>query len=329
MTSASENDYQENEDKPPGGLQVLISPYLKRLSKKSRAVRKEFYPSESEKIVSRLSFVDPLLEDEHTKTKGLVHKYKTRVLILLTMTCASYCRFCTRRRIVGDLRKGTISPQDIDRMVLYLKKHHEVSEVIFSGGDPLTVPALLSLAVKKITQLTTIKVIRIHTRVPVSNPFLINQKILNIFKSVKKQPLYISIHFEHPDEFTRETVRAVEKIRKTGAILLSQSVFLKGINDSYETLNKLFTGLVEIGIRPYYIYHCDPVKGASHFIVPLEKEIEIMTKLKTNLSGIACPAFVIDTPNGSGKIPVPFNYWSFQKNNYCDYNGDIISIQKS
>ncbi len=209
MLSAQDINNGKPQDKPPGGLAVLISPHLKKLAKKSRPVRKEFYPSPEEFADSKTCFSDPLLEDKFTKTRGLVHKYQNRVLILLTLTCASYCRFCTRRRIVSDLKRGTITKKDIDKMINYLLKHPAVTEVIFSGGDPLTVPSLLEYAIKKMSPLKQIKIIRLHTRVPVSQPKLITPKILKIFKSIKRQPFYLSIHFEHPDELTSETISTI------------------------------------------------------------------------------------------------------------------------
>jgi lysine 2,3-aminomutase len=173
--------------------------------------------------------------------------------------------------------------------------------------------------------LPQIKIIRLHTRVPVSNPQLIRKEVLKTFSQLK-QPLYLSIHFEHPDELTPQTIKAINNLRKTGAILISQSVFLKGINDSYKILEELFTKITELGIRPYYIYHCDPVRGIEHFIVPIKKEIEIMTKLRKNLSGIAFPTHVIDSPNGSGKIPVPMDFWKFNKKHFKDFKGKKIKI---
>ena len=150
--------------------------------------------------------------------------------------------------------------------------------------------------------------------------------MLTSFKKITRQPLYFSIHFEHPDELTPPTIKAIRQIRQTGAILLSQSVFLKGINDSYEVLKELFTRISELGIRPYYIYHCDPTIGVEHFIVPLKKEVEIMTKLRANLSGIACPLHVIDAPSGSGKIPVPMDFWVFDQSRFRDFDGKSLSV---
>jgi lysine 2,3-aminomutase len=321
-TAPSEN----LEEEPPGGLAVSISDHLRRLATKSPAIKKQFFPSPLENHFSSTSFIDPLLEEEFTKTKGLVHKYANRVLITLTASCTSYCRFCTRRRLVSDIKKGQLTLSDVDKMVSYLGSHPLVNEVILSGGDPLTVPDLLIYSLNKMAQLPSIKIIRVHTRVPVSDPTIITPRVLDAFKKVKKQAFYISIHFEHPDELTRSTIRAIARLRQTGAILLSQTVFLRGVNDSYQTLKELFTRLSELGIRPYYIYRCDPVRGAEHFIVPFDKEVKIMTKLRTSLSGIACPLYVIDAPGGSGKIPVPLDFWQFNHRSLTDFNGKKIEV---
>lgn len=308
-------------------LKVQISKHLKKLAKKSPAVQKQFSPSPEENESSNRALIDPLLEDKNKKVRGLVHKYPKRVLIELTMNCASYCRFCTRRREVSDFEKGSISLVDIQKMVDYIKSVPSINEVIFSGGDPLVVPDLLIFALNKFIDLPQIKIIRVHTRVPVANPKMVTREILNTFKKVnKKKPLYLSIHFEHPDEFTPQTIKVVSSLRKTGAILLSQTVFLKGINDSYEILEELFTRLTELGIKPYYIYRCDLVKGVEHFIVPIEKEIEIMTRLRKNISGIAFPIHVVDTPNGSGKIPVPLGFWQCDCNSFKDFEGQTIQM---
>ena len=310
----------------PGGLKFSVSNHLKKLAKKSPAVHREFYPSPEEYKCTINSYDDPLAEDEHQVTRGMVYKYSGRVLILLTMSCAAYCRFCTRRRRVSDITGGLVTRSDISAMEKFLLSHGEINELIFSGGDPLTAPDLLIYALKKFSKLKQIKILRIHTRIPVSNPRLLtaNPYLLTAIKKIK-QPVYVSVHFEHPDELTPETIDAVNKLRKAGAILLSQSVFLKGVNDDYQVLFNLFSRLSELGIRPYYIYRCDPVKGAEHFIVDFEKEIEIMTKLRSTLSGIACPLYCIDAPNGTGKIPVPLNFWKFDKRSFRDYNNKILS----
>ncbi|MFH1457047.1 MAG: KamA family radical SAM protein [Patescibacteria group bacterium] len=307
-------------------LAKKISSHLKKLSQSSPSVRRQFCFSNKENSLIEnnddeppsLCYSDPLLEDIFEKTKGLIHKYNNRVLILLTLQCTAYCRFCTRRRLVSEIKKGALQRADIDNMANYLIGQPDIKEVIFSGGDPLTVPETLNYALSKISKLKQIKIIRIGTRVPVAEPKLITNKIINIFKKIS-QPLYIGIHFEHPDEITKETILACKKLRQAGAILYSQSVFLKGVNDNYKTLYNLFSSLIEIGVKPYYIYRCDPVKGAEHFRVSFKKEIAIMTKLRKNLSGMAYPTYVIDTPNGSGKIPVPLNFWDFDSTKHLDF----------
>jgi len=303
-------------------LAEKISDHLKKLAKKSPAIHREFYFSKKELQVKEDKFcsIDPLLEEEHTEVRGLIYKYPGRVLILLTLNCASYCRFCTRRRSVSDIKKGNLTTEDINRMAEFLKKHKEIKEVILSGGDPLTVPHLLKYALKVFSALPQIKVIRIGTRAPVSNPKLVNNDLIRIIQKIP-QPVYVLIHFEHPDELTKETIEACKKLRKAGAILYSQSVFLKGVNDSYKILYDLFSRLIEIGIKPYYLYRCDPVEGISHFRVPFEKEIKIATQLRKNLSGLAWPTYVIDTPYGAGKIPVPLDFWKFNKKEFRDFLG--------
>ena len=303
-------------------LAEKISVHLKNLAATSPAIKKQFCLSKWELHAKedKLSSVDPLLEDEHTKIRGLIYKYSGRVLILLTLSCASYCRFCTRRRCVSEIEKGILSKKDIDNMAEYIKKHLEIKEIILSGGDPLTVPVLLQYALKTFSALEQIKIIRIGTRAPVSNPLLVSDSLVRVIKKIK-QPVYIGIHFEHPDELTKKTIEACEKLRKAGAILYSQSVFLKGVNDSYEILYELFSRLIEIGVKPYYLYRCDPVKGIEHFRVPFEKEIKIATRLRKNLSGLAWPTYVIDTPHGSGKIPVPLEFWQFNKKEFKDFLG--------
>lgn len=303
-------------------LAEKISDHLKKLATTSSAIKKQFFISKWELHAKedKLSSSDPLLEDEYTKIRGLIYKYSGRVLILLTLSCASYCRFCTRRRCVSEIEKGILTKEDINRMADYIQKHQEIKEIILSGGDPLTVPELLKYSLKVFSALPQIKIIRIGTRAPVSNPKLVNDSLIKVIKKIK-QPVYIGIHFEHPDELTKETIEACEKLRKAGAILYSQSVFLKGVNDSYKVLYELFSRLIEIGVKPYYLYRCDPVKGIEHFRVPFEKEIKIATKLRKNLSGLAWPTYVIDTPNGSGKIPVPLEFWEFNKKEFKDFLG--------
>jgi lysine 2,3-aminomutase len=213
-----------------------------------------------------------------------------------------------------------LSDQDLENMVKYVKAHSEIKELLFSGGDPSTVPALLKKALKKFAVLPQIKIIRVATRLPVSDPSMVNRQLISALKVVKKQPLYIMVHFEHPSEITPFAIKAVKKLQKVGTMLLNQSIFLKGVNDNADILYELFTGLVEIGVKPYYHYRCDPVKGAEHFIVPFKREVEIFTQVRKRLSGLATPMYVIDAPNGAGKIPVALNFWNCDQTKYKDFN---------
>jgi len=294
-------------------LEFKITEHLERLARKSKAIRRQFYPSKEE-LKNQGKTLDPLREEKHSPIKGLIHRYPNRVLILLTLNCAAYCRFCFRRRIVSDIEKGVLSNSDLDRIVIYIKKHPKIKEVMISGGDPLTQPKVLETFLRKIILLKQIEVIRIGTRLPVSDPQQINSNILRILKLVKKQPLYLLLHFEHPDELTQETKKAVQKLRSTGAILLSQSVFLKGINDQVSILEKLFEELVTLGIRPYYILHNDEPKGTKHFTVDFKKEMKIMTELRKRISGLAYPIYVYDEPEGTCKVPLPLDFdYSFME----------------
>lgn len=307
-------------------LTKRLSPHLEKLAHTCPAIRRQFVPSKLEEREEELTMMDPLMEEAHTVTRGLIHKYGNRALVLLTMNCAAYCRFCTRRRKVSDIAKGIITRNDLQKIVNYLKQHGEIKELILSGGDPLSVPGILKMALKKFTALPQIKIIRIGSRLPVSNPKLINKAVLDALMQVKKQPLYLMLHFEHPAELTKETRLAIKKLQAVSTMLFSQSVFLKGVNDNAKTLYELFSSLIEIGVKPYYIYRCDYVRGAEHFIVDFKKEIKIMTELRGKLSGLAYPTYVIDACAGAGKIPVPLNFWDFNHNYYKDFKGKRIKI---
>ena len=308
-------------------LYTPLSSQLKKSSAVCPAISKQFIPSKIEGKKESKTFVDPLLEDEYTVCRGLVHKYSNRVLVLLTMNCAAYCRFCTRRRIVSDVKSGVVTEKDLDAMIQYIKKHQEIKEIIFSGGDPLTVPGLLKIALKKLGSLPQIKVIRVGTRLHFSNPALVNNKVLEALRVVKNKPLYLMVHFEHPSELTPATKQAIKKLQLVSTMLLSQSVSLRGVNDSVDVLYNLFSSLIEIGVKPYYLYRCDLVKGAEHFLVDFKKERKIVSDLRRRLSGIAMPLYVIDVPGGNGKVPVPLDFWPISdKVIYRDFLGKSSKV---
>lgn len=297
------------------------SKYIENLVEQDPAIAKQFVFDDAELVVEQDEARDPLLEDDHAPVRGLVHKYDNRALLLTTAQCATYCRFCTRKRMVSHVEKGRIRKSDVDEWKRYLTEHPEIRDVILSGGDPLFISTeLFEYVVDTLASVESVKVVRLGTRVPVTDPLLVTDAKLEILRKLP-QTLYIGLNFEHPIEITPEVRAAVKKLIATGGILYSQSVFLKDVNDNYETLYELFTTLFEMGVRPYYIYRCDPVDGVSHFRADFDRERAIMTRLRSSLSGLACPTYVIDTPFGSGKIPVPLEYWDASLDVYRDFNG--------
>lgn len=296
---------------------------IEELIQQTPALSRQFVYCTDEDV--KIGEDDPLEEEKNTKVRGLIHKYDHEVLVLLTLKCARYCRFCTRRRKTLKDREE-IDENDLKKMVAYIQSRPEVYEVIISGGDPLTEPKLLKKALQIFSSLPQIKVLRVGTRLHFSNPEAITKKVLNALKVVKKQPLYIMAHFEHPAELTEETTKAIKKIQNVCTMILSQTVSLRGVNDDANILEELFTKLTQIGVKPYHFLRCDPVKGAEHFIVDFKKERKIFTELRRRLNGIACPLYVIDTPNGFGKVPVALDFWDFKGDHYRDFRGKKINV---
>lgn len=337
--SANQNQSKElNVDEPPlhsttKGLPNIVSPHLQKLVEKtggaSGPVGLQFV-SQPELEDQYLGAVtnDPLEEEEHSPVLGLVYKYQGtstkhgRGLFTLTYKCASYCRFCTRGRVVGTT-KPTLTVEQVDDVINYIKSRPEIDEIILSGGDPLTAPPpVLRHALRSLSETPQLKVIRIGTRLPVHNPLAITDQTIEAIKFLKDP--YILIHINHPEELTPETKAVIERFRRECyATVLSQSVFLKGVNDDYDTLYKLFTELSYLRVRPYYIYRNDPVPWAKHLTIPFEREVEIVTKLKATLSGLASTfRYVVDVPEGYGKVEVPLDFWKWDKTaDFKDFKG--------
>lgn len=291
-----------------------ITPHLKKLIKNgSDAVYRQFVSSDpGNKAGREFASFDPLNEENYIPVKGIIHKYSNRVLWRLSYKCAAHCQFCTRRRQIGD-DSGNLTKKDINKGLEYISNHKEVEEVILSGGDPLFSPKILDYVLENLIKIDSIKSLRIGTRLPIHLPQMFDSPILiktinNLSKYSKKLPIYILIHINHPDELTKESKDIIKKLRNKGLILMSQTVFLKDINDNMITFNKLFREIYFLGIIPYYIFRCDYVKGLESFICDIKKEQQIMTELTKTLSGIAVPKYVIDVA-GKGKIPVPLDFW--------------------
>ena len=242
---------------------------------------------------------DPLHEEKYSPIPGLIHRYPDRVLLYTTDRCAVYCRYCTRKRKILEEDPSV----DLEPALEYIRSHARIKEVILSGGDPLflsdrNLETILS-ELRKIKHLISI---RIHTRMPVVLPMRITDRLIKIFE--KNDPVTMITHFNHANEITEETAECVKRLRKSGVMMLNQTVLLKDINDTPEDLEDLFLKLIKIGIKPYYLHQCDEVKGVSHFQTSMETGKEIMKRLWGNIPGIAVPRYVIDLPEGGGKEPV-------------------------
>jgi lysine 2,3-aminomutase len=239
---------------------------------------------------------DPLQEEKYTVLPGLVHKYSDRILVEMNFTCPVVCEFCTRKR------KG-INHNDFEldfsswlEMEKYILSKPKIREIILSGGEPLINTELLIKILMRIKKIGQIKIVRIHTRLPITAPDRISKKFLTYLdKETKERPIYISIHCDHQKELTDGAKEAIIKLRNGGAILYSQSVLLKNYNDTVNDLKELFESLLELGVRPYYLYQCDKIVGWRKFRVPFLKEVWLVKGLNRRISGLACPIFVVDS----------------------------------
>jgi len=248
---------------------------------------------------------DPLNEEGMSPVPNITHRYPDRALFLVTSQCGIYCRFCTRKRKVGDY--GKISMKGLESAFKYLEEHKEIRDVILSGGDPLMLTdAMLEKILKRLREIPHIEIIRLGTRMPVVLPHRITQKLCNMIK--KYHPIYVNTQFNHPWEITEESTKACELLADNGVPVGNQMVIMKNVNDKPETVKELVQKLLKIRVRPYYMYMADETKGANHFRTSVETGLKIIEALRGHTSGLAVPQFVIDAPGGGGKIPLLPNY---------------------
>jgi lysine 2,3-aminomutase len=260
---------------------------------------------------------------------GLVHRYPDRVLMLVTTQCASYCRYCTRSRIVGD-PKQNFNRAEHEAQLDYLRRTPQVRDVLISGGDGLTLaPKLFESIIRGLREIPHIEIIRIGSRVPVFLPQRVDDEMCEML--ARYHPIWMNLHFNHPNEITPEVARAVDKLTRAGIPVGNQSVLLAGVNDCVNIQRELLHRLVEMRVRPYYLYQCDLVEGSGHFRTPVGKGLEIMEGLRGHTSGYAIPTYVIDAPGGGGKIPVMPNYlisYSDHKVVLRNYEGYITTYEE-
>ena len=320
-TATSEND-------------VLIPGYYAQLidwKNPADPIRRQVVPDIREIRVFDRELTDPIGDEIHSPVPRLTHRYPDRVLLCPTYRCAVRCRFCFRKERINAEECGGFSEELLRDAFEYITDHTELNEIILSGGDPLTLdPAELEWIFDKAGSIPHIKKVRIHTRVPVVDPTRVTGMLTTILS--RHTPVTIVTHFNHPNEITAESITCCRKLRTAGCLLLNQSVLLRDINDSPETLTKLFRKLIEgPGIIPYYLHHCDLTKGISHFRTTIRDGAALMRKLRGNLSGICIPEYVLDLPGGNGKIPLTPSYivndesevWTFRS-----YRGTIHSYHE-
>ncbi len=301
----------EREALAQGGtmLPVGVTPYYLSLidgSNSDCALRKTIVPSKKEFVRGIGEADDPLGEDGHSPVPGLVHRYPDRVLLLALDFCSTYCRYCTRSRVVGH---GEIAPNEkrLELVFDYLKRTPQVRDVLISGGDPLAMSdEKLDWLLGRLRQIKHIEFVRIGTKMPAVLPQRITPELTRVLR--KYHPLWMSLHFLHPDECTPEAAKACNRLADAGIPLGSQTVLLKGVNDNVDTMKSMVQKLLTMRVRPYYLYQCDPISGSSHFRTPVEKGLEIIEGLRGHTTGYAVPTYVIDAPGGGGKIPLQPNY---------------------
>lgn len=290
-------------------LRMAITPYylsLIDIDDPYDPVRRQAIPTTNELNRSKDDLVDPLHEDVNSPVTGLTHRYPDRILFLATDSCATYCRHCTRRRFVGHT-DSSFPKEQIDKCVEYVRNHPEVRDVLVSGGDPLVMSDdKLEYVISELRKIKHVEIIRLGTRAPLVMPQRITPKLCEMLK--KYQPIWINTHFNHPNEITEESAQACNMLADAGIPLGNQSVLLAGVNDCIHVMKKLVQKLVQLRVRPYYIYQCDLSIGLEHFRTPVSKGIEIIEALRGHTSGFCVPTFVVDAPNGGGKIPVMPDY---------------------
>ncbi len=289
-------------------IEAIVGPYPMRITptvlatikEKGDAIWKQVVPERIE-LDDIDAQDDPLGEDTDSPVPHLVHRYPDRVLLMVTNQCPIYCRFCTRKRLVG--KPGFLKKGELDQAVAYLREHTEVRDVILSGGDPLMLPDhLIERILKALRSIPHLELIRFGTRVPGTLPQRITPELCEIVKQY--HPIYMNLHFNHPDELTPEVKEACGRLADAGIPLGAQTVLLKGVNDDPEIMKRLMHQLLLARIKPYYLYMADLTKGTNHFRTTVETGLKIVQALQGHTSGMAVPHFVIDAPGGGGKIPL-------------------------
>jgi lysine 2,3-aminomutase len=312
-----------------GALPVSITPYYASLldpDDPSDPLRRCVVPVVDECLHTAGEEEDPLCEDVDSPVPGIIHRYPDRVLFLVTDHCSTYCRYCTRSRIIERSNQHLVDFEKWEKAIEYIAGNKNIRDVLLSGGDPLTLSdEKLDWLLMRLHKIPHIELLRIGTKVPVVLPQRITPALTAMLK--KYHPLWLSIHITHPDELTPEMSAACIRLADAGIPLGSQTVLLSDINDDVVTMMRLVHGLLQIRVRPYYLYQCDPIPGSSHFRTPISKGIEIIQGMRGYTTGYAVPTYVVDAPGGGGKIPLLPEYaigWENGALLLRNYEGNIF-----
>lgn len=308
-------------------LPVGVTPYYMSLlsyDDPEQALRRTVIPSTAEFVCGPGESADPLAEEEMSPMPGLVHRYPDRVLFLVSDFCSTYCRYCTRSRVVGH---GTLHPtvSRLEKAFAYIRSNPQIRDVLVSGGEPLMLnDDRIDWILTELRRIPSVEIVRIGTKAPVVLPQRITPQLVRMLR--RHHPLWMSIHFTHPDECTPETSRACAMLADAGIPLGSQTVLLKEINDDVTTMKRLVQRLMAMRVRPYYLYQCDQICGSAHFRTPVEAGVEIIRGLRGFTSGYAVPTFIVDAPGGGGKTPVMPDYVAGREGDDIvlrNYQGDL------
>ena len=296
-------------DASKGRMATAITPYFVTLMSRTDPncpIRRQALPTLEEFHVSPHDLLDPCAEDENSPVRSLVHRYPDRVLFLVTDRCASYCRYCTRSRMVSNATGYDFHP-DFEQQIAYIRSHPEVRDVLLSGGDPLLLSdEKLEALLGALRAIPHVEFLRIGTRIPIFLPQRITSGLCNVLR--RYHPLFISIHSNHPRELTLEARAALERLADAGIPLGNQSVLLRHVNDDPEIMRIHVQKLLMCRVRPYYLYQCDLIAGSSHLRTSVRRGLEIMRQLRGYTTGYAVPTYVIDAPGGGGKVPLTPEY---------------------
>jgi len=292
-------------------LKMRISPHIATLmypDDPEDPIRKQFIPSAKELLSLEDSnlFADVNADNNYSPVYGLIHRYPTKVLVFPSNYCGTYCRYCFRRKLSRDI-ENTLSKNQLNTVIDYISKNPNIEEVILSGGEPLVLSDnALGWILDSLKKIPHVQLIRIHTRLPVTIPYRITSNLVSVLK--KYYPIFIVIHVDTPREITEPMKNAVAQLVDNGIPCFASTPLLKGINDDEKTLRSLWLELLKIRVKPYYLFHSDPVKGLRHFMVPLERGIEIIRNLYDQMSGLAMPHYCFNVPNGGGHVLINHNY---------------------